>query len=211
MAAEGGGCRCGPAKKKSKKMNALVIANFLSCHCQFIHTGMQRVPFVCTQTDPSELACVFNPEYPTALFFSDGRIYHMKRGVYTYGSLNASGYRSVSLNGRTHSVHRLIGVAFLTNSNGLAVCHHLNHDRGDNRACNLEWATQMYNTQGVSRRGGFGNVHEMPTTGRKRWKATYKLAGDPMVQRYFYDRHTARDWLDRVVLPALQYLIHPHM
>ena len=170
----------------------------------------QPVPYVCNVDDPHDLECRYNPRFPTALFFNDGRVQHLKSGKTTYGSLSSNGYRNISLNNMTHRVHRLIGECFLDNAD-LPVCHHRNGIRWDNRAVNLEMCTHKFNTQGQQRRSGFGNVHEMPVCGRKRWKASYKIAGEPLQQRYFYDRDTAREWLDIEVLPSLQYLIHPRM
>ena len=42
-------------------------------------------------------------------------------------------------------VHRLVAEAFLPNPLMMPVVNHLNHDRADNRASNLEWTTQAQN------------------------------------------------------------------
>lgn len=56
------------------------------------------------------------------------------------------GYTIVILNkngvAKTHSVHRLVAKAFLPNPDNLPQVHHKNHDRKDNRACNLQWVTR---------------------------------------------------------------------
>lgn len=60
--------------------------------------------------------------------------------------MNNKGYAIVRLNKngiyKTQSVHRLIAEAFLPNPDNLPQIHHLNHDRKDNRACNLQWVSK---------------------------------------------------------------------
>ena len=57
-----------------------------------------------------------------------------------------SGYAIVTLNkngvAKTCSVHRLVAETFLPNPDNLTEVHHLNHDRNDNRAENLQWVTR---------------------------------------------------------------------
>lgn len=55
------------------------------------------------------------------------------------------GYAIVSLkkNGiyKTMTVHRIVADAFVPNPDNLPEVHHKNHDKKDNRACNLQWVT----------------------------------------------------------------------
>lgn len=60
----------------------------------------------------------------------------------SYGYLNRfTRYRQFA---RT-SVHRLVAEAFLEKPEGAQQVDHLNDDREDNRACNLEWTTARQN------------------------------------------------------------------
>lgn len=59
-------------------------------------------------------------------------------------------YFTVSLHdgtgtGKSHTVHRLVAAAFIPNLGNHPVVNHINGDKSDNRAENLEWCTVSYN------------------------------------------------------------------
>lgn len=62
----------------------------------------------------------------------------------------ANGYFLVGLriNGKTHTrpVHRLVAQAFIPNPDNLPEVNHKFGDKTDNRASELEWCTESYNT-----------------------------------------------------------------
>lgn len=62
---------------------------------------------------------------------------------------NGHGYLIVCLRKNTHRknfyVHRLVASAFLENRDGCDVVDHIDHDRKNNKADNLEWCTQKEN------------------------------------------------------------------
>ena len=43
------------------------------------------------------------------------------------------------------SIHRLVAMAFIPNPDNLPCVNHINEDKYDNRACNLEWCTYQHN------------------------------------------------------------------
>lgn len=78
-----------------------------------------------------------------------GRILRQRR--------DTNGYRSICLNARDHSgqyrVHRLVAEAFVPGyADGLEV-NHINGDKADNRAENLEWVTHSENELHAYRHG----------------------------------------------------------
>jgi len=58
-------------------------------------------------------------------------------------------YLCVDLNknavSKKHRVHRIVAITFLENPNNLSEVNHINGDKFDNRAENLEWCTRSHN------------------------------------------------------------------
>lgn len=81
-----------------------------------------------------------------------------------------SGYIDVQLskNGviKHHRIHKLVALAFLPNPSRLPQINHINENKEDNRAINLEWCTCEYNINygtGIKRRAAsFRKKHGTP-------------------------------------------------
>lgn len=86
----------------------------------------------------------------------EGKIYSVAKLNGKLKQLNnkpgSNGYRTVKLKGvdgkyHTKSEHRLIANAFIPNPENKRVCHHINHNRVDNRVSNLEWTNHKDNSR----------------------------------------------------------------
>jgi hypothetical protein len=157
------------------------------------------VPTVNNLHEP-ELECSLLPDYPGLLFYSDGRVFRIKTGQFLNGRTH-NGYKQLGLTPQGQGqpyIHRLIARAFLPNPQNLPVINHKNGVRDDNRAANLEWCTNMYNSQGLNTRRGFGCIHEStrPKDHKKPFKAQYKANGEKLVQKVFATREEAQAFLD---------------
>lgn len=85
-------------------------------------------------------------------YLSDGAV--LANGSPLLTTLNTSGHFKVSLpQGGSEYVHRLIAEAFVPNPHGFDTVHHINSDKTDNRASNLVWCRQSYNSLCADREG----------------------------------------------------------
>tara|TARA_Y100001970_G_C13870750_1_gene668878 strand:+ start:115 stop:744 length:630 start_codon:yes stop_codon:yes gene_type:complete len=85
---------------------------------------------------------------------NQGRVKN-KDGFVLNPSINSKGYFELSLykNGeqKDFRVHRLVALAFIPNPNNLPMVNHINqYNKLDNRVSNLEWCTNLYNTQSIN-------------------------------------------------------------
>ena len=73
-----------------------------------------------------------------------------RKGIVLKPKINKHGYKEVVLvmNSKRYCyrVHRLVALAFIPNPFNLPCINHLNEDKLDNKASNLEWCTQQHNT-----------------------------------------------------------------
>lgn len=79
----------------------------------------------------------------------DGRVYSLKKGIWLKPANTPEGYPAVNLrkNGtaRTWRVGRLVAIAWIPNPNQLPVINHIDGDKENSSASNLEWCTQSHN------------------------------------------------------------------
>jgi len=95
--------------------------------------------------------------YPTYSILSNGYVKDLRTGRIHNGHFS-QGYRLVNLTNpegiTPHSIHRLIGLAFIPNPDNKPEVDHINRIRDDNRIENLRWVTDY---EQVANRGDFKN------------------------------------------------------
>lgn len=88
------------------------------------------------------------------------------RGRILIPSVTKKGYRFVSLcvfgKRKTHLISRLVALAFIPNPNGLSDVNHVDLDKSNNRAGNLEWSTHGDNMRHAWKNGAYKIVNGRP-------------------------------------------------
>lgn len=70
---------------------------------------------------------------------------HHKKEIIMREFMINSGYKSVTINKKNKTIHRLVAEIFVKNPYNKEQVNHINGDKMDNRASNLEWVTQKEN------------------------------------------------------------------
>lgn len=112
-----------------------------------------------------------------------GVIRNAKTGKHLKPNYTRTGYATVWLygkdhlngrNGKSYQVHRIVANAFCERPDGADEVNHLNENKADNRACNLEWCTHRENSS-YGTRGK--RIAEANLNGKKS-KAVYQFSPD---------------------------------
>lgn len=83
----------------------------------------------------------------------EGRVWSHKRRIFLKPQTSNCGYARVDLQVRKYSIHRLVAEAFLPEVEGKKYVNHVDGDKGNNRASNLEWCTMSENVSHAYRTG----------------------------------------------------------
>lgn len=130
--ADGKPIGCGTYKTESQAIEAVLAERIRLFAYNIIAFG----------DDPSKVVESVEKGY----FVSEkGNIYN-KHGKLMKGGVNRCGYRQAVLNGKTHSVHRVVAETFIQNKNHLPCVNHKDGNKLNNSIGNLEWCTYSYNT-----------------------------------------------------------------
>lgn len=109
--------------------------------------------------------------------------------------LSNRGYYCIQLSGaktKHFRVHRLVALAFIPNPNEYPYVNHIDGNKENNCIENLEWCTQLHNTQSLNTRKKFGCIRPRPND---LFLAEVSILG----VRYLFtskDRENCEDWLN---------------
>ena len=106
---------------------------------------------------------ILNGDYAVTI---DGDVISIKSNKSLRAHDNGHGYKTVCLcidgKPKHYYVHRLVASAFVDNPNDYPEVNHIDEDRGNNRAENLEWCTSKYNKNYGRRAERFGRRRGRP-------------------------------------------------
>ena len=102
------------------------------------------------------------PSDPTIEVSQDGKVWY--NGDLKHQYKNNRGYFVVKIRNKALRVHRLIAEAFVPNPNYLPYVNHIDGNKENNCADNLEWCTQRHNVHHALRTGLHPNP-EVPVKG----------------------------------------------
>ena len=101
---------------------------------------------------------VFEDNY---IAFSNGMIFNL-HGVKKVGHINRDGYIYGTFNGKTKGFHRIIASIFCERETGKDFVNHIDGNKANNDASNLEWVTRSENTLHAYKNGLQNNVGGIP-------------------------------------------------
>lgn len=87
------------------------------------------------------------------MWIDNGSGGHIKKGRVLRPGVGGTGYRTVSLRGKTYKVARLVASAFVDRPAGASVVNHIDGNKLNDIAWNLEWVTQAENNDHALRNG----------------------------------------------------------
>lgn len=77
------------------------------------------------------------------------------------GWVQNTGYRTVNINNKKYSLHRLIAINFIENKNNKPFINHIDGNKLNNRIDNLEWCTPKENIQHAFKTGLMDNAKKI--------------------------------------------------
>lgn len=137
-----------------------------------------------TRYEVSNLGRVRSLPHESIVVRKKGKSYVLrKRGAYVSPQPRRHGYLGVWLygnggnNGRAgkqYALHRIVAEAFIENPTGYKEVNHINENKTDNRACNLEWCSHIQNSNHGTRGARIGEWHRENNRRRREAELAHK-------------------------------------
>lgn len=129
-------------KIQSKELPENIDINYIKFYGRTSQPNMSMIPLVNINEEFR-----FYPYSHNYLVSNYGKVYNYLRGYFMKPCPDKDGYLRYFIDGKEKKAHRLVAYTFLPVDSpyyGLEV-NHINGNKGDNRACNLEWCSVEYN------------------------------------------------------------------
>ena len=96
-----------------------------------------------------------------------------------YQRTDRLGYKTMMLNNRNYSVHRLVAEAFIPNDQDKPDVDHIDRNKSNNRVENLRWATRRENCSNKpvykNNKSGHTGIRFIEVGNRQRWVAYWNV------------------------------------